>query len=215
MRKAFFVLLSLLVSTAALATEPQDFQATAKAVVQDVGAAAWNVAQQHAVPLSDPTVQRVMSVFERIKQAGSLNGVELVVTDLGQNDPEAAAMGINHVIVRYDFARRLSDDALAFAIAHELGHLELKHLEDRVTTLLLAATGQAPGTDSVVVIAVATAALDQVAQRQELEADAFGVKLATRAGFDARRGLQESVGHTDADSTHPSGAQRVLAQAQH
>jgi len=215
MRKVLFILLSLLVSTAALAAEPQDFQATAKTLVQDVGAAAWNVAQQHAVPLSNPTAQRVMAVFQRLEQGDALKGVELVVTDLGTNDPEAAAMGSNRILVRYDFARRMSDDALAFAIGHELGHLRLHHLEGRVTTYLLAASRQAPETSTAVVIAAATAAMDTEVQRQELEADAFGVELATRAGFDAKRGLQESVGDTDADSTHPSGSVRVLAQAQH
>jgi Zn-dependent protease with chaperone function len=62
----------------------------------------------------------------------------------------------------------LSDDAVAFVIAHEMGHHDLRHLSP--TVMIAGLMGEL--------------------QRMEYQADRYGMELAKRAGFDPRGALE-------------------------
>jgi Zn-dependent protease with chaperone function len=211
MRKVIITLLFMFASSAAFAVKPADIDEAATLIVQKTDEAVWKVAQEHAVPSSNPTVQRVTAVFARLAKANALEDVQVLVTDTGGRDVPAAAFGSHHVIIQVRYARMLSDDALAVVIGHETGHLRMHHVESRLQTYLTTAISGAGIHDSVVNIALASASLAIEAREQEEQADAYGVELATHAGFDGKAGLKDAIGGTPADMTHPSGEARLAA----
>ena len=87
------------------------------------------------------------------------------------------------------------EDDLAFVLAHEMAHVIRFHVKDRIlgSSLLSLMIGAAPGSGAL------RQALRQMArqflnseysQEQELEADAFGVKLVRHAGYEPAAGLR-------------------------
>jgi predicted Zn-dependent protease len=210
MRKILSTLLLLAVSTAALAQQ-SDTEAVAQIVLKQTGDDIWATAQAHAVAQTHPLVKRVEAVFEKLENIDSLQGVKLVVTDLSPKDVPAMAIYGNRIYIQFRFAWSLSDDALAFTLGHELGHLHAHDSETRVMTALESANIKVPDAKAVLNAAMHSAAFSNLARKQETAADAFGVDLATRAGFDGREGLKEAVGHSRADVDHPAGDQRVAA----
>jgi predicted Zn-dependent protease len=208
MRKILFTLLSVLASTAAFAQQA-DPEALAKIVLTNTANAIWATAQLHAVAETHPVVKRVRAVFEKLEKTDSLEGVQLVVTDLSEKDQPAMAIYGNRILIQYRFAQSLSDNALGFTLGHELGHLHARDNETRVITALIAAKINVPDAGAVMNAAINSAAFSIMTRKQEILADEFGVDLADRAGFDGRAGLKEAVGHSQSDLTHPSGDERV------
>ncbi len=123
---------------------------------------------------------------------------------------------------------QLSDDEVAVVMGHEVGHALLEHARERMakgtgTTIglrvLAAALGlgalgdmAAQGTASVLTL--------KYGRSDESEADALGILLAARAGFDPRAGvtlwtkmaaLKKGKDTPSFLSTHPAGAERIKA----
>ncbi len=112
-------------------------------------------------------------------------------------------------------------DEIAFVLAHEIGHVVRGHAFDRLvsSTLLTAASAAAPlgrlVTPKLMQVGVKLVQ-SAYTQDQEIEADAFGVRLAQSAGFDASaavrmlRRLETRHGEADTPellgyfSTHPA-----------
>jgi predicted Zn-dependent protease len=93
-----------------------------------------------------------------------------------------------------DLCQRDADE-VAFVLGHEMGHVVRKHAFDRLvsSTLLTAASSAAPLGRLVTAQAVQVGMkLIQSAysQDQELEADAFGARLAASASFDSSAGMR-------------------------
>ncbi|MDX1648607.1 MAG: M48 family metallopeptidase [Myxococcota bacterium] len=123
-------------------------------------------------------------------------------------------------------------DQLATVIAHEVAHVLAEHPNERMSTQALAqagvaAAGATTGTSDAVLAALGVGAQVGVvlpyARAQETEADALGLDLMVRAGFDPRaapalwRRMAQRDGGSPPEllSTHPSDATRIerLAEA--
>ncbi|MEX3983930.1 M48 family metallopeptidase [Paraburkholderia sp. EG287A] len=158
-----------------------------------------------------PDYQRVARIAKRLAIAFAAKyGDREWTLRLVQSDAEpAAALPGNRIFVSKQALDAWTDDALAFVLAHEMGHLALGHYTLRFEKLL-----EVAATDGQVVTRWQdcmpyTAALPNFKKSQELEADDFGVALASAAGFDGKKGLREALSVTQDDENHPLKALRI------
>jgi predicted Zn-dependent protease len=115
------------------------------------------------------------------------------------------------VCVTEDLARALDDDELAFALGHEMAHIDLRHRPARVAAedVVREAFKEPAAVD---------AALSVHDRHAELEADKFGALYAVRAGYrfssavTALHKLADSGG-LDSDPAHPNYLERLSALA--
>jgi Zn-dependent protease with chaperone function len=103
-------------------------------------------------------------------------------------------------------ADKASDDALAFMIGHEIGHVKLEH-QKRLFTAIIKRTAIRP--DNWCQVAAHAGGSEPLEREQEYEADRFGFDLATLAEYDAVAGAREALGHLRDDDQHPPAAQRL------
>jgi predicted Zn-dependent protease len=114
------------------------------------------------------------------------------------------------VAVMEALGRAFDDDELAFALGHEMAHVDLRHQVDRpvVEDVVREAAGSSA--------ARVETALSMEDRHAELEADRFGALYAVRAGFSfsaalrALRKLQEGGG-PEVDFKHPEYGDRIQA----
>ena len=97
-----------------------------------------------------------------------------------------------------------------FIIAHEFGHLRLKHhgaVHSFVARLVNGAADEGSAR------ALVASHLTSLSHRHELEADAFSVQLMQEAGHDAGQAarLFEDIGSERDTATHPSAMRRARA----
>jgi predicted Zn-dependent protease len=130
---------------------------------------------------------------------------------VASGEMQAVSLLGGSVCITEDLARALDDDELAFALAHEMAHIDLRHRPDRVAAE--DAVREAVGDPATV-----EAALAVHDRHAELEADKFGALYAVRAGFrfsaaaSALRKLEETGG-LDQDAGHPDYSERLRALA--
>jgi predicted Zn-dependent protease len=118
---------------------------------------------------------------------------------------------------------------LASVLGHEIGHVEARHANERVSTQTLAnfglqaidqiASGRKNSQYIMAGLGLGTqyGVLLPFGRKQESEADKLGLKLMARAGFDPRaaaqlwRNMQKATGKGPPAflSTHPSNTQRI------
>lgn len=85
---------------------------------------------------------------------------------------------------------QLSDDVIAFSIAHEMGHIFLKHFQ----------------------IPISAIRVPYNTYPREYDADAFAAKLIVEAGFNLEAALEDFKKISGGFSrTHPSESARILA----
>lgn len=210
MYKILAALLLLSMTTLGLADQP-DIDTTAQALEQQSGDVVWSMVGPHVVPSDDHQAQRVTAIFNKLERVEDFGKLQLMVADLSATEEPVMVVGETRVIVQLSFAARHSDDAIAFALGHELGHLRMHHMRERVKTYLRSIDGPMPDAVTLMQATMTTPAFVALARQQELQADAFGKSLASRAGFDAMAGARETLEGSSADSTHPSGKERVAA----
>ena len=138
-------------------------------------------------------------------------------------DVDALALPGGQVIVSESFIdqRALSDDALAFVLAHEMAHSLLEHERQALTFARLLLPRDVPRTVSDMYTEIdynfaLLQAMEPVLHQGELEADELGLLLASVAGFAPDRQLAfiEREAAEDARrrpllSTHPSPQLRL------
>lgn len=128
------------------------------------------------------------------------------------DDLQAVAFLGGTVAVTEALARAFDDDELAFSVAHEMAHVDLRHTVDR--TVMEDVVREAAGGST----ARAESALSIEDRRLEMEADRFGALYAVRAGYSlsaatrALRKLQDQGG-PEADARHPEYGERTQALA--
>jgi predicted Zn-dependent protease len=120
---------------------------------------------------------------------------------------------------------------LAAVLGHEIGHVQARHSNERASTEVLTSLGLkatemftgSGGSSKAANVALGLGAqygiLMPFGRKQESQADAIGMKLMARAGFDPNEAIQlwrnmQQVGGKGPPawlSTHPSGKQRITA----
>jgi len=171
---------------------------------------------------------RLQRTFDRLvdvarTQRNGARPLPWTLTVVRLPDVDAFALPGGHVIVSESFIeqRALSDDALAFVLAHEMAHSLLEHERQALTFARLLLPRDVPRTVSDMYTEIdynfaLLQAMEPVLHQGELEADELGLLLASVAGFAPDRQLAfiEREAAEDARrrpllSTHPSPQLRL------
>jgi Zn-dependent protease with chaperone function len=105
---------------------------------------------------------------------------------------------------------RLTPSQRFFIMAHELGHLKLQHHAAVSSFVAEAVEGSANEADARAAVA---SGLGEISRRNELDADAYAVRLMQATGHDPEDAarLFDSIGEGPDTATHPSAAHRARA----
>lgn len=171
---------------------------------------------------------RLHRIFERLtvearEQTSRAAVLPWSLTVVRGPEVEAFALPDGQVVISEALIdeRDLSDEALAFVLAHEMAHSILEHERQLLTTgrLLLPRQVERSVPDMYVELAHNFAllrALEPVLHQAELEADELGLLLAALAGYAPNRQIEfmqnevaEHDGRRALASTHPSPQQRL------
>ncbi|MFM2447787.1 MAG: hypothetical protein RIS44_237 [Pseudomonadota bacterium] len=136
---------------------------------------------------------------------------------------DAMALPGGQIIVSEDFIRanRLSDESIAFVLAHEMAHSILEHERQALTVARMLLPREVNRTVDDIYVEMSFnhalfKALEPVMQQGELEADELGLLLAAKAGyapdkqitFIAREAARE-IPAKPLVATHPTAKQRL------
>lgn len=183
-------------------------------------------------PIDHPQVKRLRYIAERIipfTAACNARAREWKweVNLLGSNELNAFCMPGGKIAFYYGILTRLqlSDDEVAQIMGHEVGHALLEHARERVASSTLTRGAIEIGSALLGLGGVGRTAADlggqlltlRFSRDDESEADALGLLLAARAGYDPRGGvsLWQKMLATNKGappqwlSTHPSGETRI------
>ncbi|MCR2747805.1 M48 family metalloprotease [Limnobacter parvus] len=114
--------------------------------------------------------------------------------------------GVANLSVSLDRIRFMNSDQLAFLIAHEYGHLVLKHPEKTVE--IQQQFGVASTFDEFMLSFDMKREYSKLMREMEIQADLFGAKLALGLGRDPELGASFLLGETKGIQ-HPEGTLRV------
>ena len=144
--------------------------------------------------VTDKQLVRVQGVVARLLSAMGVpsKGWVVRVLDTKPKTVNAFVFGGNYVYVYTGLLEKMqNDDQLAVVLGHELGHSFLKHnirkdadLSNAIATLAELAGTLSHGNAATTAKAVGAGMHNAYSREDEREADAFGVLVARRAGFD-------------------------------
>lgn len=171
---------------------------------------------------------RLQRIFDRLSveardQTSRAAVLPWSLTVVRSPEVEAFALPDGQVVISEALIdeRGLSDEALAFVLAHEMAHSILEHERQLLTTgrLLLPRQVERSVPDMYVELAHNFAllrALEPVLHQAELEADELGLLLAALGGYAPNRQIEfmqnevaEDDGRRALASTHPSPRERL------
>lgn len=164
-------------------------------------------------------------IFRRLKGVVSRKAIGYELRILRDDDFNAFAVAGGKTVLLKGMLDGLNTrDEVAFVIAHEIAHNELKHCVKKIQ-YAARASGIHPLLGDVVQIAYSIYSIP-FSQQEEMDADALGVKLMEKAGFD-RKGMvrffnkleiMEKRFHADERdalndfiSSHPTAKRRLQA----
>ena len=178
---------------------------------QQFGEARWTETLSQRIPETDPDYDRVESVARRlaIAFASQYSDRTWTLRLIKTHEEPAATLPGNRILVAKYAIDKWSDDALAFAIAHEMGHVQLDHYEARFRKLLTLANLDGARVTTWKDCMRYSAGIPNFKAQQEFDADKFGVRLARSAGFDGFAGLREVLSTAPEDADHPPNATRI------
>src|SRR5262245_23042732 len=171
--------------------------------------------------------QRLEAIFERLvvvarSQNTRTQRLPWTLTVVRLPDVDAFALPGGRLVVSEAFIERrhLSDEALAFVLAHEMAHSILEHERQALTFARMLLPRDVPRTvrDMYVEIDFNFAllqAMEPVMQQGELEADELGLLLASVAGYAPEQQLAFLEDEAAQDrrrpliSTHPAAPVRL------
>jgi predicted Zn-dependent protease len=182
--------------------------------------------------------RKLSSIAAKLRDASDKPSLRYSVTILNSATVNAFALPDGQVFVTRGLLALANDEAeIASVLAHEMAHVESNHTVERMeqaqsamlaSRVVMSVLGDKKAAQAALVSGALS--LASFSRKQELQADAIGIKMAARAGFDpygAARFLENldraaaleklDAGKTVDDngksffSTHPTGPQRVAA----
>ncbi len=178
--------------------------------------------------LDDPTIQQdIEEVVRKIIAASDRPDMVFNVIVVPDPTVNAAALPGGFLMINKGLLDGLSDDEVAFVLAHEISHVQLRHFAttmNMTAAMEVLSTGEAAhASGDSGGLGSAYTELSRMATRYnrtlELEADLYGLLYAMRAGYPAQSGIDamESmkllVGEVPEwmadDSSHPTFSMRV------
>ena len=176
-------------------------------------------AANKVAPASSAYARRLAHITERFT---SVNGIPLSYKVYLTNQVNANAAPDGSVRVFSGLMDLMTDDELRFVIGHEIGHVALGHSKSRLRTAYAAAAArQAAGIYGQGASILSAGTLGDIAEKfvnaqysqsNELEADAYGMRLLTDNGYPpqaAMSALGKLQGSGGFFSTHPGSRERV------
>jgi Zn-dependent protease with chaperone function len=143
----------------------------------------------------------VEKIVDRLVQANHLPVRDRTVLVVRSSDVNAITYGKGVFFVTLGLLARLRNEAkLAMALAHELGHDELKHVQknilreadeeqneqkDKFVKEIVKGTADSEDVESLKKIVYQASSFDR---KKEVEADSMGIILIARAGYDPKKG---------------------------
>ncbi|MBD3246769.1 MAG: M48 family metalloprotease [Candidatus Omnitrophica bacterium] len=160
---------------------------------------AARIAEEEELPLSKNPyyLSRVEEIRKKIVDVVDRTALNYYVYVIEQDEMNAFSIPGGHVYIYEGLLNELTDDELAFVIAHEIGHIVSRHAIKRMQAatgyhILLAAATQAPADPEFV--RGLNFALGQIfvaySREDEYNADELAVKYAEKAGFDPQAGIR-------------------------
>jgi predicted Zn-dependent protease len=179
--------------------------------------------------VDDPALQtRIEALVRRIGEASDRPDIIFNVTILDTDEVNAAALPGGFLLINKGLIDGMPEDQLAFVLAHEISHVQLRHFAttmnmNRALAVMGVAEAARVGEDR----SAATNAYEEMAKMArayakdlELEADLYGMLYAMRAGWPAKSGpdamatmrtlVGEVMPHEADVSDHPSFADRIV-----
>lgn len=168
-----------------------------------------------------PRLQQVLrEALDRLVAASDRPDLRYQVTVLNSPAINAFALPNGHLYVTRGLLALANDTAeLASVLSHEMAHVIARHADSREDKARQAAIVSRVVTDvlndpqlGALALARSKIALASFSRAQELEADAIGVGLAARAGYDpygATRFLNAMGRHSGLKSSSPGGEQHA------
>jgi predicted Zn-dependent protease len=208
---------------------PDDF-AFSRAEVNDVGVTAYG-ARLRTLKLAgrldpDPALKaRLQRILPRLLETAAIEKPSSAllaweVHACRQCDENASAMPGGKLLVSADFVarHRLTDDELAYLLAHEVGHVLAEHTREFATAARYFLDnglhrGYGDIQQELGENLPALLRMQPMIEQQELEADYMGFFVGAKAGFrpEAMLSLLVKLGNTDQGvlNTHPARAERL------
>jgi predicted Zn-dependent protease len=190
-------------------------------VERTLGDGMAQVVRQSGHPCSAPELE---ALARRLAAQAGLDAEHLDVAVLDDETVNAFALPGGHVFVFTGLLKKAqSPDEVAGVLAHELGHVVLRHhLRSALRSLGVGAVASAVFGDTSGLTALLAAGSSQLlglafSRDQETEADAFAVSLAEQVGFDPLavgrflERMEESGAPPSLLRTHPAGPERHRA----
>jgi predicted Zn-dependent protease len=165
--------------------------------------------RQHTLSEDVALAQRVERVGRKVAAAGDRPNLTAVFYVVEGNELQAYSFPGGAVCVSTGLVRAMQDDdALAFALAHELAHVALRHHVAQLQTRWLGA-GETEATQELLDVIVG-----RLGRASEIEADRHGALYAVRAGYRYKAAYNvlaalRTVPTPRQDVIHPEIDQRV------
>lgn len=132
--------------------------------------------------------ERYLKIFQQLNAKESYLSRSKLKIESGDYVAQSDSWG--NVRINPDTFKNLSDDVIAFVIAHEIGHIQLHHFQGGMSAI------RAP----------------YKTYPREYDADAFAAKLMAESGYDLDKALVDFQKISGGFSrTHPSDAARIMA----
>jgi Zn-dependent protease with chaperone function len=214
-----------------LAYEPVALAWTAREVEQ-AGARGWEAIRKQTAHDGQPdcrsACERAQPIFRELLKVARIQtprARQLAWSLTVVRDPAISAMSFpgGQIVVSEAFmtTQPMSDEALAFVLAHEMAHCVLEHERQALTFARMLLPREIPRSVADVYTEIdfnfgLLESMEPVLQQGEFEADELGLLMASAAGFAPARQLefmeheaQRAGAETAVVNTHPPARQRL------
>ncbi len=183
-----------------------------------------DIIRQYGGLSNDPqVVNRVQRVGQQVAARSPRQDVQYTFKVLNSNVINAFAAPGGPVLITKALAQSLTDQELAFVLAHEVGHITAQHGREAINQALLAQGvfsllfGGSGDVTRIGINILYTLYNRGYSRSQEYQADSYGLELMQAAGYSgegaigalAKLGMQRTAGINRYFSTHPDVPDRI------